>query len=614
MRRFLFPLCSVIALTSFVQAQSPDRHPLYEPALVSAGAPGDAGNLFAGAKVTASGHYGNDRPELAVDGQASNAGKYWGCEGIPVWLQIDMGKPRALSALHVWPYWEGGRIYKYKIEGSEDGKNWKMLADQSSNSIAATSEGVPFKFNPQTVRYVKITFLGNNAGNDKGGHLVEIKGYGPDAALNLQAAAVKDYDRIPYSGAPRQEMLQDSVRLSGWRGERAAGQIAVWSSQAQPQLSATCAGVKNAAGQVIPVRTSMIRYTKGGNRLISDIIGSENSCDLQAGGVRPVWVEVNIPPSAKPGVYKGKIVVSAESGSPVSVPVVLEVAPESLPAPANWQVHLDLWQHPQAVARWHDVEPWSPEHFALMKPVMKRLADAGQKAITCSLIDEAWNAQTYDWFPPMIEWIKGKNGTMRWNYANFDKWVSFMINEVGVKGQISCYTMIPWNMKVRYLDEATGKYKFLDLKPNDPSYEAIWGPFLTDFRKHVKSKGWLDKTCIGLDERPDSMVKAAKNVLDKYAPEFKIVSAVNRPTAMTRDVYDVSPVLDHADTVTGDLLAQRKKEGKKTTFYVCVHPKKAQHLHHLPAGGGGMAAPLCRRQPSGRLFEVGLQLLEPQSV
>lgn len=318
----------------------------------------------------------------------------------------------------------------------------------------------------------------------------------------------------------------------------------------------------------------MIRYTKGGNRIISDIIGSENGCDLQAGGVRPVWVEVNIPPSAKPGVYKGKVVVSAESGSPVSIPVILEVAPEFLPAPSNWQVHLDLWQHPQAVARWHDVEPWSPEHFALMKPVMKRLADAGQKAITCSLIDEAWNAQTYDWFPPMIEWIKGRNGTMRWNYANFDKWVSFMINEVGIKGQISCYTMIPWNMKIRYLDEATGKYKFLDLKPNDPSYEAIWGPFLTDFRKHVKSKGWLDKTCIGLDERPDAMVKAAKNVLDKYAPEFKIVSAVNRPTAMTRHVYDVSPVLDHADTVTSDLLAQRKKEGKKTTFYVCVYPKK----------------------------------------
>ena len=266
MRCLFFPLCSAIALTSFVQAQSLERHPLYEPALVSAGTPGDAGNLFAGAKVTASGHYGSDRPELAVDGQTNNAGKYWGCEGIPVWLQIDMGKPRTLSSLHVWPYWEGGRIYKYKIEGSEDGKNWKMLADQSSNSIAATPEGVPFKFNPQTVRYVKITFLGNSAGNEKGGHLVEIKGYGPDAALSLQAAAVKDYDRIPYNGAPGQEMLQDAVRLSGWRGERAGGQIAVWSSQAQPQLSASCAGVKNAAGQIIPVRTAMIRYTRGGQQ------------------------------------------------------------------------------------------------------------------------------------------------------------------------------------------------------------------------------------------------------------------------------------------------------------------------------------------------------------
>lgn len=50
----------------------------------------------------------------------------------------------------------------------------------------------------------------------------------------------------------------------------------------------------------------MIRYTRGGNRLISDIIGSENSCDLQAGGVRPVWVEVNIPRLPNPACTKEK--------------------------------------------------------------------------------------------------------------------------------------------------------------------------------------------------------------------------------------------------------------------------------------------------------------------
>lgn len=580
MYRCFLSLLPLIALASSVHAQSPDRHPLYEPALFKADIGGDQSNLFTGAKITASEHFGKEAPELAVDGQANNADKYWGTENLPAWLQIDMGSPRALSALHVWPFWKGGRIYKYKIEGSRDGKNWKTLVDQSSNSIAATPEGVPFKFNPQTVQYVKITMLGNNAG--KGGQLVEIKGYGPDANLNLKAGVVKDYTRVPFKDAPKEEMLQDSLRLSGWRGERANGQIAVWSSQEQPQLSVSCAGVRNAAGQVIPVKTSMVRYTRGGGKILADVIGKEDRCDLPGGLVRPIWAEINIPASARPGVYKGKVVISAENSSPVSIPVTLEVAPELLPPPSNWQVHLDLWQHPQAVARWHDVEPWSPEHFALMKPVMKRLAEAGQKAITCSLIDEAWNAQTYDWFPAMIDWVKDKNGKMRWDYTNFDKWVSFMMNDVGVKGQISCYTMIPWTMKIRYMDEASGKYKFLELKPNDPSYEAIWGPFLTDFRKHVKSKGWLDKTCIGLDERPDALVKAAKNMLDKYAPEFKIVSAVNHPSAITRDVFDVSPVIDHAETVMGDLLEQRKKADKKTTFYVCCWPGKPNTFTHSP--------------------------------
>lgn len=579
---FILFLCLTFASACFVQAQSPERHPLYEPLSSGGGFSADDGNLLAGATVTASGHYGTDCPELAVDGQTTDGKRYWGCENIPVWLQADMGKVRSLSSLHVWPYWQDGRVYKYKIECSADGKTWETAVDQSSNSIAATAEGNLFKFEPLKARYVKITFLDNSAGKKAGGHLVEIKGYGSDASRQIQAVALKEYARVSRHVAPTEEMRQDAVRLSGWRGERAGGQIAVWSRQALPALSVECKGVKNAAGAVIPVQISMVRYTGSGNKTVADVIGNESSCDLPAGNVRPVWVEVNIPSSAKPGVYKGEAIISADIGNAIRIPIILETEPELLPKPSRWKIHLDLWQHPQAVARWHHTEAWSPEHFALMKPIMKRLADAGQKTITCSLIDEAWNAQTYDWFPSMIEWIQGKDGIMRWDYTNFDKWVSFMMNDVGIKEQISCYTMIPWSMKIRYRDEATGKYRFKALKPQDPSFEAIWGSFLTDFRKHVKQKGWLHKTCIGLDERPDAMVRAAKKVIDKYAPEFKIVSAVDRPTAMTRDVYDISPALAHAETVMGDLLEQRKKEGKKTTFYVCVNPKKPNTFTESP--------------------------------
>ncbi len=576
----LLSLATLIALPNAATAQSADRHPLYEPALAVMPGASDSSNLFAGAKVTASGHYGNDKPELAVNGKTQNPNEYWGCENLPVWYQVDMGAPRQLSSLHVWPYWQDGRIYKYIIEGSLDGQSWKMLVDQGSNSIASTAAGVPFKFEPQELRYVKVTFLDNSRGKKSGGHLVEIKGYAA-ADTGLNAAALKDYVRLPHGAAPTPDMIRDGVTLNGWRGERVNAQIAVWTTQAQEQVSVTCAGLKNAAGaQRLPVNTGMVRYTKGAGQLHADIIGKESVCSLPDGGARPVWISVDIPAKAKPGVYKGTLQITSLSSKAAEIPVTLTVDADTLPA--QKQIHLDLWQHPQAVARWHDVEPWSPEHFAIMKPLMKRLADAGQKAISCSLIDEAWNEQTYDWWPSMIDWIKGKDGKMRWNYANFDKWVTFMLQDVGIRGQISCYTMVPWNLRVRYLDEATGKYKLIPLKPGDPSYEAVWGPFLTDFRKHVKAKGWLDKTCIALDERPDHMVKAAMDVINKYAPEFKVVSAVNVPSKQMAGVYDISPSLQHANTVMGDLVKKRRAEGKKTTFYVCCGPMKPNTFTFSP--------------------------------
>src|SRR4030042_1310139 len=65
--------------------------------------------------------------------------------------------------------------------------------------------------------------------------------------------------------------------------------------------------------------------------------------------------------------------------------------------PLNQRVfHLDLWQNPWAVARYHDVKPWSAEHIALLKPLLKMLGDAGEKCITTTLISHPWNAQTYD--------------------------------------------------------------------------------------------------------------------------------------------------------------------------------------------------------------------------
>lgn len=67
---------------------------------------------------------------------------------------------------------------------------------------------------------------------------------------------------------------------------------------------------------------------------------------------------------------------------------------------------LDLWQNPFAVARYYQVPLWSQAHLDAMRPLMKMLADAGQKIITASIMHKPWNGQTEDFFETMVTWMK----------------------------------------------------------------------------------------------------------------------------------------------------------------------------------------------------------------
>lgn len=386
-----------------------------------------------------------------------------------------------------------------------------------------------------------------------------------------------------------------TLKLKAWRGERSSSQLVVSTGGAETRLSATasplCKGDKGLlpsglwrwyratasplckGDKELKASIRMIRYTHAGDQTVADIIGNENKCDHAPGVYRAMWFEVNVPQDAEPGVYTGCVTVTAPGCKPVEQPIELEVVDSELPAPAEWKFHLDLWQHPQAVARWHDVTPWTPEHFALLRPLMKRLAEAGQKSITCTLLDEAWNGQTYDTFPSMIRWIRGKDGVMRYDYSALDAWITFMHDEIGIKEQISCYSMLPWHLKVQFMDESTGEEDYLSAEPGKPEFAAVWAPFLRDFHQHMKDKGWAEKTCISIDERADHMVREAMRLVKENAPSFRIASAVDKPSTLTRDVYNISPVLTHAGTALGSLLQERKAAGKITTFYVCLHPQ-----------------------------------------
>lgn len=544
----------------------PERRPAYEPVLPPTNAVG--ANLFLNAKTTASGQWDKQSPNLAVDGKLDIT-SHWACENLPVWHQIDLGSAKKLSALRIWPYWGDGRIYQYKVEGSLDGNSWKMLGDHSANSIASTAEGDGFRFEPVEIRYVRTTFLSNSRGKASGGHIVEIQGYAEVPARGLTGGVGGIDFRYPADGKCDLKPAAEGVKLIAWRGERASAQVVVSAAENHENLRLVRTPLQGAGS--IPLDADFIRYTLANGKPQGDIIDTATSLSLVAGANRPVWLSVDVPRDARPGLYRGGLQVRSDSGS-ISFPVQLEVLTATLPAPGDWKFHLDLWQHPESVARWHDVPAWSPEHFALMEPIMKRLADAGQKTITTTLVHEAWGGQTYDAFPSMIDWTKRKDGSWSFDYSAFDAWVTFMTDRVGMKNaRIHCYTMIPWSLKFRYFDEEKSAYAEASLRPGTPEYDAHWGRFLEDFTKHLKAKGWLKRTLIGMDERPDALTRGAMETLKKHAPEIGIASAINAPSELTREFADISPIIQHADGLL-PLITERRAAGKKTTFYTCTSP------------------------------------------
>lgn len=255
---------------------------------------------------------------------------------------------------------------------------------------------------------------------------------------------------------------QTTVRLKGWRGERVNAQALLWTRHelhdARVEVSALRSGKSVIPAEVI--KTGFVRYVmtdetdpKGksncGDRsnkadwdsaMVADPIGAPTLCRIDAASARPVWVNVWIPAQTKPGVYQGTVTVSGSNFATQRLRLQVEVTANTLPAPKDWAYHLDLWQNPYAVARYHNVPLWSKAHFDAMRPLMRMLADAGQKAITTSIMHMPWNGQTEDIYTSMVFRMKRMDGTWSFDYTVFDKWVEFMLHDVGIDGIISCYT------------------------------------------------------------------------------------------------------------------------------------------------------------------------------
>ena len=304
-----------------------------------------------------------------------------------------------------------------------------------------------------------------------------------------------------------------------------------------------------------------------GENLVADRITGTNPTVVDGGTVRGLWLTVQVPQDAKAGTYKGYVELDM-NGKATKYSYTVKVLDRTWPAPAEWAFHLDLWQNPYAIARVHNVELWSKEHFDVLRPYMLKLASAGQKAITATLIDRPWDGQTFDPFGSMVTWIKKADGTWLYDFTIFDRWVEFMMS-CGINKEITCFSMIPWKLSFRYYDQATHSHKHINCAPGDEAYAQFWGGMLSAFAAHLKEKGWFDKTFISMDERSLQQMQAAIKVIKDHAPGLKISMAGNYHAEIEADIFDYCLDIFAYGAYTPELIAKRRAQGKVSTYYTC---------------------------------------------
>ncbi|MFT3945433.1 MAG: DUF6067 family protein [Agriterribacter sp.] len=401
--------------------------------------------------------------------------------------------------------------------------------------------------------------------------------------MNVPAAVSFASSNVRYAKDIMPEVgLQNNWNTTAWRGEKVHTQLLIWTKQPLADITYTLTDLKSEKGTVIPsgkIKAGFVRYVitdefAGGcgyrkpqdfdSSIVADAIDTVSHIALNAKNVQPIWLSVHVPAETAPGKYLGSVKITADKVYTLNYSI--KVNDNVLPPPAEWKFDLDLWQHPAAIARVHKVALWSDKHFEYMRAYYTMLANAGQKCITASIMDEPWGHQTYDDFPGLIKWMKQKDGSWRYDYSLFDKYISFVM-DCGIKQRINCYSMVPWALSFRYYDEAAGKDTVLKAEIGTAAYNLHWTNMLRDFTQHLKAKGWFNIATIAMDERPMKSMQVVISILKTIDKNWKIALAGNYHAQIEKYIFDYCVASNF--TFPDIVLKRRIAEGKPSTYYTC---------------------------------------------
>ena len=196
------------------------------------------------------------------------------------------------------------------------------------------------------------------------------------------------YTRYKKEVNPR--LNQKKIDIKGWKGERVAAQLVVSSAIDLDNVSVEIAPLTHSSGKqsisadrilkgfVRYVMTDELNKNQKGtcgprpdlsqfdSTLVADPIDHlAAALPIKAKTSQGYWIRVWIPEDAISGNYSSDVLIKNNHEVIGKLKLTVQVQQRTLPQPDQWAFHLDLWQNPFAVARYHQVPLWSEEHFRI---------------------------------------------------------------------------------------------------------------------------------------------------------------------------------------------------------------------------------------------------------
>ena len=344
-----------------------------------------------------------------------------------------------------------------------------------------------------------------------------------------------DYDRD--FGNPAEPLR--SVKITGPRNGIFSGKIMVGSTNSIEGLSAVAGELKGPA--VIPATALKVRYGvpwgkeaianqtyhaqpspyltsttfMGGisNKPLKEYPLGKEAGNSPAGAVAPVWITVNIPKEAPPGIYTGSLTVKINGEKAVVVPVELKVLAFTLPDQQDYRTWVDLIQSPDTLTLEYNVPHWSDKHFEMIAESFSLISGTGTRIVYIPAIAHTnlGNAES------MIRWINKGNNKYDWDFSVMDKyldiaqknlgnpkitvlqvWEVYMRSNVTAQKRFQDFQTLGCP-QVTFIDPVTKKTELGNLPPlSDASSKKTWKELLEQVQLRLKKRGLEKSLMIGM--------------------------------------------------------------------------------------------------------------------